>query len=156
MSVLTRLSLASVVVFVSICIFWGMAVFAPTQSIVQESLYANIARLYVETQKIHQSRTVGKQIEGIVNRRVDCYLFSPFERVNRCVIGYTTELVSLGRQEIQSAPDLSGFLESVHVCPIMYAVCMGEIGDPVECISIEARCLDGMYDTYWRGQPFTH
>lgn len=131
-----------------------MAVFAPTMNVVQESTYAQMSRLATQVAKIHQSQKLGGDIENVIQERIACYSRSPFERGDRCLVPYITALVDLGRERIQSAPDLGSFLNVIRRCPIMYAVCMGD-GNLQNCVDVEARCIDGMYDEHWRGRPFS-
>ena len=155
MSALTKLSILLLLVAGGSCLFIVMAVIAPTQKIEKKSTYYQAIALYAHTRDIHQSQKLGKQIENIVIKRMDCYRFSPFERGSRCLGPYSSDLVALGRQQLQSAPDLGLFLEQIQLCPLVHAMCMGDIQEARNCISMEARCLDSVYDEYWRGSPFS-
>ena len=154
MSITARLSLIPMLIALGCLLFWAAAVFSPTQKTPQDSAIAKVTALYDFTKGVSQSQKMGSRLEEIVHNRVSCYSSTPLQRNTICNVNYVEQIVAIGRRKILSAPDMGSFVDNVRFCPIAYSACMGERGNAGECVVMEARCIDGMYDAFWRGRPF--
>lgn len=146
--------LISILVLAGCALFFSLAAFAPKGQVEKADALRQVTELYQFTQDTGQSYKLGERLNHVVSERVACYGDSPLDRLANCNEKYIIDIVQLGRSAIVSAPDMGLFMEKVRACPIVYSACMGDIGKAEECIVLEARCIDGMYDAYWRGRPF--
>ncbi len=136
-----------------------------------EVAHDELRRDYEDVEKVYPSSLSPRLIE-LAQKRVDCFGASPMERFNgACRSDYLNSILQVGREEIKSAPRLGDFLANVDNCPVMYSVCMGEKSEQdcrvidgenvceyaednvLNCAAMEARCIDKVLDTFWRGSP---
>jgi hypothetical protein len=152
-SLARRLAALPVVFFLACLIFLCMGLLTPVRTVTPPPTLEALANIYNEVVHTPESRKLGKRLTEIARERVECYAGSPLERGLSCNQRYITDIVYLGRKEIHSAPDMGHFLENVRLCPIAYAICMGEQEDGELCLITEARCIESIYDMFWRGSP---
>jgi hypothetical protein len=123
----------------------------------RESQFFNPDKLldiYQNFKTIYPSK-ISPIIKQIAKARIDCYASSPLNRLQgNCLTTYREDLLSLGRSEIDSAPDVGLFLYIISNCPIINSVCLGQGESQEECITMESLCLESVYDNFWRGKPF--
>ncbi|GHU25107.1 hypothetical protein FACS189497_00570 [Betaproteobacteria bacterium] len=136
--------------------FWILALWAPTEETPQAPLADEIPVIYNTIKSVPQSRKLGALLEITVRERIACYSASPLTRLEQCLPPYLTSIVSMGRNNVRSAPDMGSFLRNVRFCPIAYSTCMGDVGNNDVCVGMEASCIDYVFDSYWRGAPFTN
>lgn len=157
-------------------VFYILAFFAPVSRVDDSGLSLfTLRNIYADIEKVHPSHLT-PQLLKVVQQRVECYRATPTARLyGYCHSNYLEDIVSIGRAEIHSAPQLGKFLTSVKFCPIVYSICMGEEktgqgcqsglqgvvecnvddydGDDNICNGMESRCIDAIFDRYWRGAP---
>ena len=146
--------LISLLLLATCATFFFLATFAPKSPVEKIDALTQVKELYSFTSRTAQSYKLGNKLNAIVRDRVSCYGNSPVDRLTNCNEKYIVDIVRTGRDSIVSAPDMGLFIENVRTCPIVYSVCMGDIHNQEECIVLEARCIDGMFDEHWRGRPF--
>lgn len=93
----------------------------------------------------------------IIEARKECFSSqkSYDGRSATCKRAYVNEIVRLARNKIKSAPMRGLFIRAIRECPIAGSLCNGEYGmQEIECIEMEARCIEYCLDQYWRGGSF--
>lgn len=108
---------------------------------------------YELIKKTELSKLHDQMLEIIRNRR-DCFFsrFSYSERNDKCNRDYTNSIVQLARDNIKSAPMPGLFIRCIKECPIAGSLCNGEEdSNELDCIEMEARCIEYCFDEYWRG-----
>jgi hypothetical protein len=97
------------------------------------------------------------ELKEIVSERINCVESNPTSRLEFfCLRDYRMSLMTLGKESINSAPNLGLFLSDIRDCPIVNSICLGQSGTIESCISLEALCLDNLLDMYWRGSPVVY
>ncbi len=153
-------------------IVFGLALAGPSGNVPEDGVsIAMLRQDYEAAVKVNPSSLAPRLIE-LAQKRVECFGASPLERFKGgCRSDYLNAIMKVGREEIVSAPRLGDFLANVDNCPVMYSVCMGEKSEQncrvtdgervcdyaddqvLNCAAMEARCIDGVLDLYWRGSP---
>ncbi|MDR1677437.1 MAG: hypothetical protein LBS44_03495 [Deltaproteobacteria bacterium] len=99
---------------------------------------------------------ISNSLYDISNQRLSCYGSKPTNRlIGICNKQYLLSTLSIGRQKIDSAPNIGEFLLTISNCPIIYSICRGKEGGEDYCQKVEALCMDYVFDFYWRGIPFS-
>lgn len=120
-----------------------------------KTLASDLAReLYVLSKEVPLSKQLGAELTDIAAARSECYRRTPEGRTEACAGEYLNAVVAAGKRSINSAPDMGAFIHNVSRCPVVHSLCMGEFFDPGRCLRMEAQCIEGILDRYWRGRPF--
>lgn len=113
-------------------------------------------------------------VETVVAQRRRCMSANPaLTSMHSCSSLYFNELMAMAEQVVESVPNRVGFIGCARKCPSVAALCDGvrEINEspavagpatneapptellnlPHPCINLEAVCLEGCLDKYWRG-----
>lgn len=117
----------------------------------------NSLEKYELIKKTELSEELYDQILEIIRNRNDCFSsrFSYSERKDKCNREYTNKIIRLIRAKIKSAPMPGLFIRCIKECPIAGSLCNGEEGrNELECLEMEARCIEYCLDEYWRGGNF--
>ena len=116
------------------------------------TMQASLA-LYRQVQKTKLSATSRELFYDTVNKRLDCYLQHGdyLDRLQICNRNYVNTIIEKARIQLKTMPAVGAFARELRMCPIVYAICMGECGDREKCIEMELRCIDYYLDLYWRG-----
>ena len=135
-------------------LFVVLSFMTPAQSLQKESA-VNVAReIYASSKNVPLSQQVGPKLKQVAADRVECYKLTAETRIKTCAGKYLNSIVEIGKENIDSAPDMGAFINNVSRCPVVHSLCMGDFANLDQCIRLEALCIEDMLDKHWRGRPF--
>lgn len=112
---------------------------------------------YEQIRKTILSHELHFELLKIIKARKECFSTQKSwdARSVSCKRKYVNDIVLLARDKIKSAPMRGLFIRSIRECPIAGSLCKGEEGtQELECMEMEARCIEYCLDAYWRGGSF--
>lgn len=128
-----------------------------TEENYDKKILENALEQYEKIKTTILSDELHAELLNIINARKECFSSQKHYdgRSATCKREYVNSIVLLARNKIKSAPMRGLFIRSIRECPIAGSLCNGEEdAQELECIEMEARCIEYYLDTYWRGGSF--